>query len=210
MRGDRLDRMFSNLPYDRVSDQWGSIVVNKTSPICVLKNCEVRNGGGVICDTTSLVLTNTIIHNCLTGVTATQSSVLVDSCLLSNAAQDCLSLYGCIADIDHTTLAQFYPYSANRGVALRFTDTKEEDGSVYLSVSNTLVTGYADDVVMGRPRDGSKVDYKFTNCLLRTSSVTDEEAFTDIIWEKTTDEIQGMLHFKNIDEKKDKRNNKIF
>ena len=207
-RGDRLDHMFINLPYDRVDGQWQGITVVKGATGCEMTDCEVRNTmTGINCEGSELLLKNTIVHNCKgAGIFARKSSLLIDGCQLSNCLNDCLTLLGSTAVIDHTTLAQFYPLSANRGYAIRWAHTEEQEGEetkgygVSLTMSNTLMTGYADDVLSGEQRTEGIISYEFTNCMLRTPEIADAEAFKDIIWEKPTDEIQGTKHFKLIDE----------
>jgi hypothetical protein len=132
---------------------------------------------------------------------------MLDGCQVSNTLNDCVTLLGSSATIDHTTLAQFYPLSANRGYAIRWAQAKEkveettETYGVSLTMSNTLMTGYKDDVLSGEKRtDDGMVTYEFTNCMLRTPAIEDEEAFKEIIWEKPTDEIQGVKHFKLVDD----------
>ena len=64
-----------------------------------------------------------------------------------------------------------------------------------------MMTGYEVDVFYGEKRDNESVSYLFQNCLLRTPEITnDPEAFVDILWEKTTDAIQGKGHFFLVDE----------
>ena len=101
---------------------------------------------------------------------------------------DCLNVIGSSVNINHSTLAQFYPFSADRGVALRF------DAESNVICDNTLVTGYEEDVIMG---DG--VDYYFENCILRTLEPGDTEEFVDVIWETPKSEIQGEKHFVTFD-----------
>jgi hypothetical protein len=109
-------------------------------------------------------------------------------------------LEGCEAVVDHCTLAQFYPFSANRGYALHFINAKQSLPMVLLCM-NTLVTGYADDVVMGEVKDTTVVyDYHFADCLLRTPSVADSTRLERIIWETPKDSVQGKQHFKTVDE----------
>ena len=197
-RGDRLDHMFDYLPYDRVSGQWYSIVLNSNSRGCYMDGCEIRNSyNGIFADSTHVELDNTVIHNCRGyGLYAFNSEVTVNRCQFSNTLNDCLSLDGCIATIDHCTLAQFYPLSGNRGAALSF---HPSDRGMELTCSNTLVTGYNEDVLMGvEPCD--TVRYHFDNCLLRTPVVDNEETFTNIIWETSKDDIQGVKHFQLVDE----------
>ena len=132
------------------------------------------------------------------GLSARNSVVTLSYCQFTNTMGDCLSLEGCEAIVDHCTIAQFYPFSADRGAALRFTNTAQP---LLLLCTNTLVTGYADDVVMGETSDTTVVyDYRFDNCILRTDSVTDAERFERIIWETPKDSVQGKQHFRVIDE----------
>jgi len=197
-RGDRLDHMFDYLPYDRVSGQWKGITIAANSAGCEMTNSEIRSSNtGLYCDSTTVVLKNTVIHNCKGfGLYAHDSKVEIDSCQMTNTLNDCLALLGCEATVCKTTLAQFYPYSANRGMAFRFGHTEKP---IILSCTKILVTGYADDVVTGEAGDADNTWYHFEDCLLRTPAVANEEAFKDVIWEKATDTIQGVKHFWRID-----------
>jgi hypothetical protein len=199
-RGDRLDRMFDYLPYDRISGQWRGISIAPSSEQNVFVDCEIRNAwDAMVCDSTRLQMTNTVVHNNRgMGLSARNSVVTLSYCQFTNTMGDCLSLEGCEAIVDHCTIAQFYPFSADRGAALRFTNTAQP---LLLLCTNTLVTGYADDVGMGETSDTTVVyDYRFDNCILRTDSVTDAERFERIIWETPKDSVQGKQHFRVIDE----------
>lgn len=199
MRGDRLDHMFDYLPYDRVSGQWKGITVRPKSQGIVMKKTVVRNAATALsCDSTTVTLEQVAIYNNQGfGLTAHDSEVSLDNCLLSNSLNDCLVLRGCQAKVNQTTLAQFYPFSANRGAALRFAKTEKP---LYLVCTNLVVTGYDSDVVFREGRDEETVEFSFENCLLRTPSLDDADAFKDIIWEKPTDEIQGQKHFVTFDD----------
>ncbi len=200
-RGDRLDRMFDYLPYDRISGQWNGITLTSHQATNTIVNCEIRNAvDAIICDSTTLVLSNSVIHNNSGyGVQARHSKLALSYCQLTNTYGDCLDLEGCDAVVDHCTLAQFYPFSANRGAALRFASTTQP---LLLRCTNTLVTGYEEDVVMGQAYTADSVlcDYLFADCILRTDSVSDAERFKSIIWETPKDTVQGTQHFRTIDE----------
>lgn len=186
-RGDRLDRMFSYLPYDRVSGQWKGIFIRSNSTGNILKDCELRSScTGISCESaSSLVLFRSTIHNCKgPGLELNEASALLDSCRITNTLGDCLNVIGSSVGINHTTLAQFYPFSADRGVALRF------DAESTVVCENTLVTGYDEDVIMG---EGAVCS--FANCIFRTPQPEDSEAFENMIWETPKDEIQGEKHF---------------
>ena len=199
-RGDRLDHMFDYLPYDRISGQWRGISIASSSKYNRMDNCEIRNAWDALsCDSTALQMANTVIHNSRgVGLSARNSSVQLSYCQFTNTLGDCLSLKGCEAVVDHCTLGQFYPFSADRGAAFRFANTNMP---MLLLCTNTLVTGYADDVVMRETKDTTVVmDYHFSDCILRTDSVADAERFERIIWETPKDSVQGKKHFKTIDE----------
>ncbi len=199
-RGDRLDNLFDYLPYDRLSGLWGGIRLHAGANGVTMTNCEIRNAcDALICDSTVVDLTQCVIHNNRGyGLQATHCDVSLSYCQLTNTLGDCLALDGSVAIVDHTTLAQFYPFSASRGAALRFVNTSYP---MVLKCTHTLVTGYEDDVVMGEMADTTIVfDYYFADCLLRTDSVADAERFERIIWETPKDSVQGKQHFVTIDE----------
>ena len=200
MRGDRLDHMFSYLPYDRVKGQWQGIRLMKMSLGNEMENCEIRNTmDAILCDPASLYMRNCIVHNCEGyGVKGTNSDIELDYCQVTNCLSDCLLADGGIVNVNHSTLAQFYPFSANRGAALRFDTGKR---GITISCNNTMATGYDADVVFGEKSDTTLMYiYNFNNCLLRTDSIDNPDCVKDIIWETPKDSIEGKKHFKTIDE----------
>ena len=213
MRGDRLDDMFDYLPYDRVSGQWNGIRIHENSKDNLLIRTEIRNPlYGVVCDSAALDMDHCriemdecVIHNCeRAGLEAVNAYVRLDHCQLTNTGGDCLSLFGGFAEINDCTLAQFYPFAADRGAAIRFANYYGgTDLPLYVYCSKSILTGYADDVVMGdmHGEDASTFGYEFRQCLMRTPEVTDDpEHFADIIWETPKDSIEGKKHFVTIDE----------
>ena len=213
MRGDRLDDMFDYLPYDRVSGQWNGIRIRETSKDNQFLRTEIRNPlYGVVCDSAALdtdryrlEMEQCVIHNCEgAGLTTVNSHIYLDHCQLTNTGGDCFAIYGGIAEIWQCTFGQFYPFSADRGAAFRFTNFYgETDFPVFVYCAGSIMTGYADDVVMAemRSEEPSSFDYEFNNCLLRTPEVEDDpDRFIDIIWETPKDSIEGKKHFVKIDE----------
>ena len=208
MRGDRLDRMFDYLPYDRISGQWRGLWFAPSSTSNELSDTEIRNAmtgvhlaDSAVCDSTKprLVMTHCVVHNMKGyGVISYNSNIRLEYCQITNTWGDCLAVYGGSCLIDHCTLAQFYPFAADRGAALRFVS----NDSVRLKCSQSLLTGYASDVLMGEQKDTAAVmDYEFSDCLLRTPRVDDDTIrFRNIIWETDKDSIQGKQHFVAIDE----------
>lgn len=214
MRGDRLDRMFSYLPYDRISGQWRGVHIYPSSYENELIATEIRNAEyGLLCDSTAfptnrqrLYMERSVIHNCAgPGLRAYNSWVGLLRCQFSNTQDECVAIYGGAAIIDHCTLAQFYPFAAGSGVALRFANYF--DGHPYplavMQMTGSIVTGYADDVVMGERMETDTLtafSYYFENSLLRTPALKDTINCRSILWETKDDSIQGKQHFRLIDE----------
>lgn len=215
-RGDRTDRMFDYLPYDRVSGQWGGVRFHSSSTGNTLTYADIHSGSnGITCDSTGvtegvsdLVLSRSTVHNCKgVGVSLHCNNVLIENCQISNTYGDCLAILGGSVSVVNCTLAQFYPFSYGRGAALRFSNGSSETASplASLSVNNTLITGYETDEIMGEQTDDSTIayNYHFANSILRTPAITDETVlahFSDVIFETPEDSVQGKQHFANIDE----------
>ena len=219
MRGDRLDRMFDYLPYDRVSGQWHGIDIHESSYNNELTDTEIRSAEqGIVCTGDSLqtdtiaklTMLRSVIHNCKgPGLFVTDSNVKLSYCQFTNTLGDCVAVYGGTAIIEQCTLAQFYPFSADRGAALRFAPSQ-------LMVKGSIITGYDADVIMGenlntqqasaegqQEADGQQPKaffYKFENSLLRTPVVEDSISFVNVRWETPEDSVQGKQHFRLIDE----------
>ena len=214
LRGDRLDHMFDYLPYDRVSGQWRGLRFMSSSYENQLIATEIRNAeDGIVCDSTAfrsdrqrLYMERCVVHNCAgSGLTAFNSWVGLLRCLFSNAQGDCVAFYGGAAVMDSCTLAQFYPFVGGRGAALRFANFHGEYTYPLhaMSMKNSIVTGYEDDVVMGETMEGDSVTafaYYFENTLLRTPALEDTINCKNMMWETPDDSIQGKKHFLLIDE----------
>ena len=209
LRGDRIDRMFDYLPYDRVSGQWQGIHIHETSYDNYINFADIHSTySAVVCDSADvdkvkLNLYNSVIHNCQGyGLVATHCVVDVVNCQITNALNDCVAFYGGVARLMQCTIAQFYPYDANRGAALRFANVRDGKPLPLYSFNciNCLVTGYDDDVVMGEADTTANYSFHFDHCLLRTPAIEDTVNVRDVIWENPKDTVGcGTKHFKNID-----------
>ena len=208
LRGDRIDRMFDYLPYDRVPGQWQGVRFYASSYNNHLAFTDIHSAyHGVVADSSDvelqkLTLDHSTIHNCQGyGLHATHAKLTLLNSQITNTLESCLRIDGGNATLNQCTLAQFYPFDARRGAALQFTSTQAP--LVNLSVSNTLVTGYADDVLMGEAGDTAVAfQYLFDHCILRTPKVTtaDSVRFTQVVFEDVADTTHcGDKHFANID-----------
>ena len=212
LRGDRIDRMFAYLPYDRVSGQWQGIHIYEPSYDNQIEYTDIHSTfNGVVCDSadvskTKLQLWNSTIHNCQGyGLWARNCKIDLRNSQLTNTLKSCAFFAGGDVEIRNCTLAQFYPFDAARGAALEFNNDFPLKA---LNCLNSLITGYADDVLKGNKRktqEGeteNEFNYLFDHCVIRTPEVdTDDKIyFQNVIYEDVEDTTQGSWkHFVKID-----------
>lgn len=213
LRGSRIDHMFGYLPYDRVPAQWMGIRFHSSSYNNLLNYTDIHStNDGIVCDSSAvdqlkLRLYNSIVHNCQGyGLLSKNSVVDIWNSQLTNTLHDVVAIYGGAAMLRHCTVAQFYPFDSERGVALRFNNQWE--GHTYplyqFEVYNTIVTGYADDEIMGEAGDTTATfTYYFDHDLLRTEVSADSantELYNGVMWENPKDTtVAGEKNFENID-----------
>lgn len=208
LRGDRLDNMFDYLPYDFVSGQWKGITFTTSSYDNELTFTDIHTAcDAIVCDSSDIerqkltVNQSTIHNNKGIGISATNCRITVNSSLISNCMTGSLSVLGGYTDINGCTLAQFYPFDARRGASLFFANSGYADFPIHrLNVCNTIITGYAEDVVMAELKDSIDSNYFFEHCLLRTPEVNDSIRFNGNIWENPKDTtVAGWKNFAKID-----------
>jgi hypothetical protein len=208
-RCDRTDRMFSNLPYDNVAGLWGGLHFYGESMGNKLNYCDIHGGSyGIVCDAPAsldadkLTLENSVVHNVKgVGLQLISCRALVANTQISNALGDCLSLLGGSVQFVHCTLAQLYPWNGTHGNALSFANVKND--TVYplqrALFQNCLVTGSADDEVMGtRAKDtGVAFNYHFANCFLNTTNADKDTSFVNIRYDLKDNKDYKWTNFKN-------------
>ncbi len=196
-RGDRTDRMFDYLPYDMVSGQWNGIHFHSSSYQNSMTYTDTHSTfNGIVCDSSDvsklkLALYNSTVHNCQGyGLKSVNSVVDVRNSQITNVLNDCVAIYGGGALLLNCTIAQFYPFDSNYGAALRFTNGMEDENGKHdyplyqMDCINSIVTGYANDVVMGVVQDSTVAySYKFENSILRTDSLANSENIKNVVWE---------------------------
>lgn len=209
LKGDRLDRMFDYLPYDFVPGQWKGIHFYPSSYNNSLAYTDIHGTyDGILIDSSAvdkpkLSLANSTIHNCQGyGLRAINSQLTIENTQISNTLNDCMRIDGGSVMMTQCTLAQFYPFDSNRGAAFRFTS---QHPLVNLSIQNSLITGYADDVLMAYLQDTTRVaNYAFSDCIIRTPRIVTKDSlhFTRVVYEDIKDTTTcGVKHFKRIDTK---------
>lgn len=203
LRGDRLDRMFPYLPYDRLENQWGGVYLFPTCKGCTINYANIHSGNyGLICDSIDgkVNITNTVIHNVAGyGLYLKECEAKVANTQVSNTKFDCVSIYGGTSNFYHCTFAQFYPWNADRGNALYVSNYIGETEHFVQSANfyNCFVTGYADDEVYGNMGD-LPLNINFYHSVLLTD-VKDETYFHDCIGESKDSATYKSTNFKLFD-----------
>ena len=171
-RGDRLDRMFDDLPYDRLDNQWGGITLSASSFDNYLNHVDIHSGSwGIRCDSSAsdrnkLTIENSVIHNVAgNALSAVGGRLWIGNSELTNAGSHCLKVRGGDVQVVHSTLANFYPW-AYRGAALSLSN--EWCPLTRADFRSSIVTGYSSNelMLMRDKVDTLAFNFRFSHCLL--------------------------------------------
>lgn len=121
LRGDRIDRMFDYLPYDRVPGQWKGVHIHTSSYGNQFEYTDIHSAfDGVVLDSSDvnklkLTASQMTIHNCQgTGLKTTNCNIVLSNAQITNTLGDCVEVDGGVVEINNSTLAQFYPLTETR------------------------------------------------------------------------------------------------
>ena len=204
LRGDRLDKMKElDLPYDRVSGQWGGVRFFEQSYDNYLNYVDIHGGQyGIQCDSsdverTKLVLENSVVHNVKgNALDLISSKALVGNSQITNAGGYCVSVLGGEVEFIHCTVANFYSWDIRKGTAV-FLGNSEHMPLTNAMFRNCLITGsMSDEMSGGRTKDESiPFNYEFSYSLVNTK--LDEKSpgyqeelsyYPNTIWDEKEDD----------------------
>lgn len=210
-RGDRTDRMFSYLPYDRIPGQWDGITFTPTSNGNRLAYCDIHSANYGIkveqgdtlqqrIDIESSKVQN--FHgNALELVMARATAA---NSLFANAQGNCVKVVGGDVRFLHCTIANFYVWR-KRDVALALHNSIEDTpaplrGALF---ANCVIAGSKDDEVMGYltafgDTVPDAVNYRFENSLINTIDTADS-CFINIAYDSVDVSPFGKEHFRLVD-----------
>ena len=221
LRGARTDRMFDYLPYDRLAAQWGGITLHESSTDNLFVHCDIHSGTyglrAIGNDTTATKLTmhNSQIHNVNEdALQLTQCKATFTNSLFTNAGGHCVNVLGGQMDFVHCTMANFFPWKSERGVAVHIANyVKEEENSLYpllgVNFINSIITGAKEDELMGTIKEKTDTadwseyaQYSFRHSLINSwkeAIAPDSLHFAHIVWEHKDSTAYGRTHFRTID-----------
>ena len=219
-RGARTDRIFSYLPYDRLTAQWGGITLHPTSLDNLFTHCDIHSGvyglraTGADMSRLKLTMHNSQIHNVdEDALQLTLCTAALYNSLFTNAGGHCVNILGGQMQFSHCTMANFYPWSSERGGAVNISNFSSADKLIYPLVSTTftncIITGSKDDELMGIVLEKTdSVDYSeyaqylFTHSLINSKGEArqpDSLHFANIVWEHKDSTAYGRTNFRKID-----------
>ena len=188
LRGDRLDNMFSYLPYDRLAGQWDGVYIKEKSYDNVFDHVVMRGTvNGLVLDSADvsrnkITITNSVLHNSSNNIlTVKQCSASVQNSELSNAVGALVYMEGGTADFLQCTLANYYALFESIKLPMiyltRF-DDPELVSPAHVSFGNCIVTGNAGVV---SPSDVTTLAVSFRNTLFSVAG-SDDDNFINCIW----------------------------
>ena len=214
-RGARTDNMFDYLPYDRLSAQWGGITLHESSTNNVFEHCDIHSGTyglrakSTNMDENKVVMHSSQIHN------VDEDALQVTSCkasfinsLFTNAGGHCVNVLGGQMDFIHCTIANFYPWKGERGVAVNISNYVEEELHPLLGVNfvNSFITGTKERELQCSVKTDAetedKAQYSFKYSVINSWKEAHEAEmshFENIVWENKENSAYGSTNFRKID-----------
>ncbi len=190
-RGDRMDDLYSDLPYDKIPGQWGGIILTKESTGNQINGAMIRNGAfGIQVDSAEiqpgvyrLILSNSQIHNTKQALLkATNANIYVYNSVISNSAYTCVLLEGGDYLFNQSTIAN-YPsskVSSSRAfgalvLANHIQFNENQIIPLNATFNNCIIYGtLPQEVKMENLNETGNVsenfNYKFNSCLIRYES----------------------------------------
>jgi hypothetical protein len=169
--------------YDDIPGQWGSIIFSTTSRDNILRNVYIRNGtNGILLSTSSydavpyLLLDAVVIRDMSYSCLMTFSSDLdAYNCLIANCGYYTTGLFGGgTSRFTHCTMVNNYSaYTRRKSIpVLSISHAYPPEGTenktgipLAVTVNNSIIYGTLNNELL----PGNDVDYKFHHCLLRTT-----------------------------------------
>lgn len=203
MRGDRIDKLFEDLPYDYLAGQWEGIRLFHSSRNNQIEHTHIRSGNyGIEADSsdltfTKLTLSNSIIDNVRgNALKATNCLMQIVNSQLSNAKDYCVYLLGGNYQFIHCTIANYYAWDIRHTPSVSINNFRniEKDQLLHYPVENaafynTIIYGnHTYELELKHEFQKEEVDaafhYRFTHCLLKYKKEEESNQFEKIVWNK--------------------------
>ena len=204
MRGDRLDDMLTDLPYDLLAGQWGGIRIHGGSYGNIIKWCDIHGGEwGVKADSAGtaqvkMEITSSIIHNVNgNGIEATGCRIEVANSQITNAGGSCVDLAGGRSEFNFCTIASFSLWEAGKQAVI-LSDRREKKAAPIENAvfNNCIITGRHASEFNVHVADSVRntVSYLVSNSLLSVQDSTDVR-YSNVKFDNRGSETYGASNF---------------
>ena len=202
IRGDRLDRLFADLPYDNLGGQWGGIRFYPESFGNTISYAYVRGmTSGIVLDScateeTRLEIANSRIRNSSGNlITSNYSRLDCRNSELSDAGGAVLALTGGIALFTHCTIVNYYFYDIITAPIVTMSHCAAADS--IQGGAPLLRASFNNSILCGNTAELSSIDFIgshvfFRSCLFNSMG-EDDDNFINTVW-------GGMPRFKALGE----------
>ena len=202
MRGDRLDRMFTDLPYDLLDGQWGGVRLRGESFDNSFIHCDIHGGSwGVAADSSALdglkfeMLSSVVSNVTGNGIEATGCSITVANSQITNAGLYCASITGGSCSFNFCTVASFSPWRTGSAAVLLSDRVGERKWDMKQAIfSNCIITGRHDRELVDSRADTAAVCSVDHSLVLTTDSLN--PAFHDVVFENRSMQHCGADNFR--------------
>lgn len=201
-RGDRMDNMLSDLPYDLYSGQWGGVSISTESYDNVMEYTQIRNGqyalrlDSAATDNQKLTLLNCKFTNVIGAVfSAYNCKVTAYGCEFSNGGEDVVALTGGIYDFVHCTMMNYFLFGSESPTAVRLCNYKYTGDGAWnffplkqANFSNCILSGRrTTEIDLDNKPKGYAINtdfkYHFDYCLIKADGEDDAD-FVSTLWNK--------------------------
>lgn len=204
LRGDRPDRLFTNLPYDRMPGQWGGVIIRGESFDNLLLHTHLRGTSyGIQIDSTGcnrlkLRIESSILENSNASLlTSTGARIEAANSLFSNGGGPLVGICGGNVLFTHCTLANYYPFGIINDAALSLSNQYvDADNALNIHPISLERAEFRNCIIWGkRTTEVTLYDYqpasdaenlfahRFDHCLIRASGEDDDD-FISTVWDQ--------------------------
>ena len=188
LRGDRLDHVVGDIPFDIMSGQWGGLILGPNSYGNRLHYVEMSGSSiGIHTsapDTTrrALHIFNSVLHNSSSSIlTSGGAWIDAEGSVLSDAAEAVVNFIGGRVNFINCTVANYYLFAALNDPLVNI--FKQDDGGVV----SVIHAQFFNCIFQGNTTELSMPKLDDTNCYVRNclfkSGGEDDSHFFNCVWE---------------------------
>ncbi len=216
LRSDRLDNLFTEVPYNMVAGRWDGLylvqIADRPEATYDINYLDMQSGTNAIyCINYNpntlhpeLNLRNSKIHNFSRyGLVLQNTDATVVNCQISNCAQYCTYLSGGRHEFIHTTIASYFNNTDVRiqsvpredMAAVYINDVNKTDQQMQTLFYNSIVTGLRRNSFMLATPFETLYHGQFSHCYLRNDTI-DLPQFSNITYYQSNDTVFKNIYYK--------------